>query len=304
MKRLVAFAVVAGLVIPLAATVGCRGGKSSAEMEPLVVMLGPTFDPATASKQFEPLAGYLEEQVGQPFKFVTTKSRDEFSAEVKDGKASFVYANPLDYAEVADACIILTKASYPNTGSMVQGCIIVAEGEAIKIRDVSELKGASIMIVSDSSLGGYLSQKMFFDRSELDLDLDFDLHTAPNGTPEEVIAAVAAGEVEYGCVPIDFYPERKPYKGTEVLTISEKVPVEAFGFVEMGGDKMLGGKVRDVLKDIPKDDPILKPLGIENFSLATAAEYDIVTNYLAQDKIDKAQRLSSEVPAETGESGN
>jgi hypothetical protein len=299
MKRLVIIALAAGLVVALVAVTSCRRGKSAAEMEPIVVALGPTFDPATAPKQFEPLAGYLEKEVGQPFKFQPTKSREEFASFVKDGKASFVFANPLDYFEVAEYSIVLVKANYPGKGSMVQGCIIVKEGEGVKIREVSELKGASIMIVSTSSLGGYLSQKMFFDRNGLDLDLDFDLHKSPDGTAEGVVAAVAAGEVEYGCVPLDLYPGRKPYKGTEVLKVCDKVPVEVFAFVEMGGDKMLGGKVRDVLKKIPKGDPVLTPLGIEDFSLTTAAEYDLVTTFLAQDKIEKAQRLSTEAPAET-----
>ena len=57
-------------------------------------------------------------------------------------------------------------------------------------------------------------------------------------------------------------------------------------------------KDRDVLKAIPKNDPVLAPIGVEDFSLTTTAEYDLVTNFLTQDKIDKAQRLSSETPAE------
>jgi ABC-type phosphate/phosphonate transport system substrate-binding protein len=134
MKRLVIIALAAGLVVALVAVTSCRRGKSAAEMEPIVVALGPTFDPATAPKQFEPLAGYLEKEVGQPFKFQPTKSREEFASFVKDGKASFVFANPLDYFEVAEYSIVLVKANYPGKGSMVQGCIIVKEGEGVKIR--------------------------------------------------------------------------------------------------------------------------------------------------------------------------
>ncbi|HUV87686.1 MAG TPA: PhnD/SsuA/transferrin family substrate-binding protein [bacterium] len=301
MRRAFTFITVIVLAAACAATLSCRRSKDVSEMEPNVVLLGPTFDPARAPKQFEPLAAYLQEKVGQPFEFRPTKSREEFSTLVKDGKAAFVFANPLDYFEVADACIVLVKPNYPGKGSMVQGSIIVREGEAVKIREVTELKGSSIMIVSESSLDGYLSQKMFFDRSGLDLDLDFDLRESPDGRPENVIAAVAAGEVEYGCVPAEFFPGRKPVKGAEVLTYSEKVPVEVFAFVEMGGDKMLGGKVRDVLKAIPKDDPVLKLLGIDSFILAAPAEYGMVINFLTQDKIEKAQRLS-EAPAKAGTS--
>jgi ABC-type phosphate/phosphonate transport system substrate-binding protein len=301
MRRALALIVVIILAAACAATVGCRRGKGVSEMEPNVVVLGPTFDPSRAPKQFEPLAAYLEEQIGQPFQFRPTKSREEFASLVTEGKAAFVYANPLDYFEVADYCIVLVKPNYPGKGSMAQGCIIVKEGEAVKIREVSELKGSSIMIISKDSLDGYLSQKMFFDRSGLDLDLDFDLRQSPDGSAGSVIKAVASGDVEYGCVPAELFPDRKPFKGAEVLTYTEKVPVEVFAFVHMGGDKMLGGRVRDALKRIPKDDPILKPLGVESFILATSAEYDLVTNFLAKDKIEKAQRLS-EAPAEPGPS--
>lgn len=301
MRRVLAFITVVALTAACAAMLSCRRGEDISEMEPNVVLLGPTFDAAAAPKQFGPLASYLQEKVGQPFEFRPTKSRDEFASLVTEGKATFIFANPLDYFEIADQCIVLVKPNYPGKGSMAQGGIIVKEGEAVKIREVTELKGSSIMIVSKSSLDGYLSQKMFFERSGLDLDLDFDLRESPDGTPESVIAAVAAGEVEYGCVPAEFFPDRKPLKGAEVLTYSEKVPVEVFAFVQMGGDKMLGGKVRDILKAIPKGDPLLKPIGVEGFILATATEYDLVTNFLTQDKIEKAQRLS-EAPAEAGPS--
>jgi ABC-type phosphate/phosphonate transport system substrate-binding protein len=299
MRPTVALIAAVGLAAVCAVAPGCRRAKDISEMEPNVVVLGPTFDPARAPKQFEPLASYLQEKVGQPFRFRPTKSREEFSSLVKEGKAAFVYANPLDYFEAADACIVLVKPNYPGKGSMVQGCIVVKEGDAIKIREVSELKGSSVMIVSKDSLDGYLSQKMYFDRSGLDLDLDFDLRTSPDGTPQGVIAAVAAGEVEYGCVPDELFPTRKPVKGAELLAYCDKVPVDVFAFVDVGGDKMLGGKVRDLLQGIPKNDPVLKPVGVESFILATPAEYDVVVNFLLRDKIGKAQRLA-ETPAEAG----
>ncbi len=298
MKRVTVSAAFVALVVILAAGAGCRKRQDLSEMEPVVVALGTTFDAATAPKQFEPLQAYLTEKIGKPFKFQTFKSRDDFKAFVNDGKAAFVYANPLDYFEVADTAIALVKANYAGSGSMRQGMLIVAEGEATKMRDVAEMKGSSIMVVSKRSLGGYLSQKMFFSRSGLDLDLDFDLREAPNGTPEEVVAAVAAGEVEYGCVPSGTVPTDRATKGVEVLTPNcDRVPVEVFAFVEIGGDKMLGGQVRDALKNIPKDDAILTPLGLVSFSVATQAEYNVVTNFLKQDKIAKAQRLSG-APAE------
>jgi phosphonate transport system substrate-binding protein len=299
MKRALACLTVAALAFALAASLSCRKGKNLSELEPVVVAVGTTFDADTVPRKFEPLQKYLEEKLDKPFKFQGFATTDEFKDFVNEGKAAFVYANPLEYFEVSDSCIVLVKASYPGTGSMTQGMIIVAEGEAVKMRDVSEMKDASVMIVADKSLGGYLSQKMFFSRSDLNLDLDFDLRKAPHGTADEVVAAVASREVEYGCVPVGTVSTDKSERGVEVLTPNcDRVPVEVFAFVEIGGDKMLGGKVRDVLKDIPKDDPVLKPLGLENFSLATQAEYDVVTNFLKQDKIDKAQRLS-EAPAST-----
>ncbi len=285
--------VTAALVAVLIFNVGCKKGKDVSEMEPIVVALGPTFEPAEAAKKFEPLAAYLEERVGRPFKFQPTESREAFSSLVKEGKAAFVFASPLDYAEVADGCIVLVKANYPDKGSMTSGCIIVAEGETEKIRDIPELKGSSIMIESKDSLGGYFSQKMFFDRNGLDLDLDFDLREAPNGTADEVIAAVAAGEVEYGCVPADLFPTRDAVMGTQALTYTEKVPVEVFALVDVGGDRMLGARVRQALRKIPEGDAALTPLGLENFIFAVPAEYDLVTTFLNQDKINKAQRLSA-----------
>jgi len=293
MRNAVIIAALLALAAALAVGVGCRKGQDLSKMPPVVVALGTSFDPARAPKQLEPLRVYLQDHFKKPFQFQPCANREEFASLVKTGKATFVFANPLDYAEVAEGCIVLVKANYAGAGTLAQGGIAVKEGEAVKIRDVAEMKGASLMVVSKASLDGYLSQKMFFARNGLDIDLDFNLSEAPNHTPEEVMAAVAAGEVEYGCVPVSLYPARKPARGTELLTMCEKVPVEVFAYVEMAGDKMFAGQVRDTLKKIPRHDATLKPLGIENFVLATQAEYDNVTNFLAQDKIDKAQRLSS-----------
>ncbi len=301
MRRALVFAVTACTAVALVAGLGCRRGKDLSQMEPVVVVLGPTFDAARAPKQFEPLKSHLETTLEKPFQFRPTKTREECANLVREGKASFIFANPMDYAEVSDGCIVLVKANYAGKGSMTQGGIIVKEGEATKIRDVPEMKGSTMMVVSKSSLDGYLSQKMFFSRSGLDIDLDFNLSEAPNQSPADVVAAVAGGQVQYGCVPADLYPafiDRKPVNGVELLTVCEKVPVEVFAFVEASGDKMLGGEVRDALRKIPKNDPIFKPLGLENFTVATQAEYDAVTNFLAQDKIDKAQRMSG-TPAGT-----
>jgi len=289
MKRWLLIATVCALVVVMFFGAACRKKTDISKLPPVVVALGPTFAEADV-KKFDALKGHLETQFGKPFQFQTFATRKEFADFVKEGKAAFVFANPIDYGEVADGCIVLAKANYPGIGSMTQGVLIVKEGEAKKIRDISTLKGTSIMIINKSSLGGYLSQKMFFSRNELDLDLDFALRESPDGKADGVINAVAAGEVEYGCVPASLYPDGKPARGTEVLTITEKVPVDVFAYVEMAGDKMLGGKMKTVLTKIPKDDPMLKAAGIESFSIATQAEYDIVTNFLAQDKITKAQR--------------
>lgn len=290
MKKVTVFAIALGMTALLIAGLSCKKGPDLSKMEPVVVALGHTYDAAAAPKQFELLQKHLETQVGKPFKFQGFKTQKEFADFVKEGKAAFVFCTPIDYAEVADGCIVLCKANYPDLGSITRGVIIVKQGEAQKIRDVSGMKGASIMVVSKDSLGGYLSQKMFFANNGLDIDLDLNVSEAPSKKNEDVIAAVAAGQVEYGCVPFDVFPDKKPKGGAEVLTTTPNVPVDLFGFVEASGDKMLGGQVKNILKSIPKDDPMLVPLGLASFSLATQAEYDVVTNFLAEDKINKAQR--------------
>jgi len=301
MKKATVFAIALGMTALLISGLSCKKGPDLSKMEPIVVALGPSFDAAAAPKQFELLQKYLETKVGKPFKFQGFKTQKEFADFVKEGKASFIYCTPIDFAEVADGCIVLCKANYPGYGSITHGVVIVKQGEAQKIRDVPAMKGSSIMVVSKNSLGGYLSQKMFFANNGLDIDLDMNLSAAPTGKNDEVVAAVAGGQVEYGCVPWDIFPDKKPKGGAEVLTTTPNVPVDVFGFVEASGDKMLGGQVKNFLKEIPKDDPMLKPLGLTSFSLGTQAEYDVVTNFLSEDKINKAQRQGQ--PAGTAATG-
>jgi hypothetical protein len=55
----------------------------------------------------------------------------------------------------------------------------------------------------------------------------------------------------------------------------------------------VAGKLKSVLKGIPKNDPVLEPLGIESFTPATQAEYDTILMPLEMDKANKAQRLAA-----------
>jgi ABC-type phosphate/phosphonate transport system substrate-binding protein len=267
---------------------GC-GGKEV--KEPIKVALGPTFDPVKVEEQFGPLAGYLEEKMEQPVEFTGTKSVDEFSNIVKSGGYWFVFADPVTYFEISEYCVPIVKPSYVDLGSMDQGSIIIKEGREKEIINVPEMKGSSIMIVGKHSLGGYLSQKLFFLQNGLDIDLDFDVREAAGGDPKAVIKAVADGEVDYGMVPMRFAPT-EPGKGAIYLTATERVPVEVFAYYQEG-DKETAGKLKSVLKGIPKNDPVLEPLGIESFIPATQAEYDIILLPLEMDKANKAQRLAA-----------
>jgi ABC-type phosphate/phosphonate transport system substrate-binding protein len=285
-SRVLTFA--ACIMIVPALLAGCGGEETK---EPVKVALGPTFDQAKVAEQFGPLAEYLEEKLEQPFEFTGTKSVDEFSELVKSGGYWFVFADPVTYFEVSEYCVPLVKPSYVELGSMDQGTIIIKEGREKEIINVPEMKGSSIMIVGKHSVGGYLSQKLFFLTNGLDIDLDFDVREAPGGDPEAVIKAVADGEVEYGMVPIRYAPT-EPGKGAIYLTATERVPVEVFAYYQEG-DKEVAGKLKSVLKSIPKNSPALEPLGIENFTPATQAEYDIILLSLEMDRTNKAQRLAA-----------
>ncbi|UCE26185.1 MAG: PhnD/SsuA/transferrin family substrate-binding protein [Candidatus Coatesbacteria bacterium] len=276
-------------LIAVAALLGGCGGKEV--KEPIKVALGPTFDAAKVDERFGPLSSYLEEKMEQPVEFTGTNSVEEFGDLVKGGGYWFVFADPVTYFEVSEYCVPIAKPSYVDLGSMDQGSIIIKEGREKEIINVPEMKGSSIMIVGKHSLGGYLSQKLFFLQHGLDIDLDFDVREAPGGDPEAVIAAVAAGEVDYGMVPIGYAP-MEPGKGAIYLTVTDRVPVEVFAYYQEG-DKEVAGKLKSVLKGIPKNDPALEPLGIENFTPATQAEYDGILMPLEMDKANKAQRLAA-----------
>ena len=280
--------VFAVLAVAAALLGGC--GEKEAK-EPIKVALGPMFDAAKVEEQFGPLADYLGEKMEQPVEFTGTKSVDEFGELVKGGGYWFVFADPVTYFEVAEYCVPIAKPSYVGFGSMDQGSIIIKEGREKEIINVPEMKGSSIMIVGEHSLGGYLSQKLFVLQNGLDIDLDFDVREAPGGDPEAVIAAVAAGEVDYGMVPMRYAPT-EPGKGAIYLTATERVPVEVLAYYQEG-DKEVAGKLKSVLKGIPKNDPVLEPLGIESFTPATQAEYDTILMPLEMDKANKAQRLAA-----------
>ncbi|MCP4231573.1 MAG: phosphate/phosphite/phosphonate ABC transporter substrate-binding protein [bacterium] len=262
---------------------GCGGPKE--DLPPIKIALGPTFYSSTVSEDFAPLAAKLGEELGRPVEFIPTKSIDEFSDVIKGGEAYYCFADPISFAEISDYSYVLAKPSYVDGGTMRMGSVITNEAKAKEITDVSTMKGASIMIVDKMSGDGYLSQKMWFGDFGLDLDNDFELS---QGQPEDIIEAVKNEAVVYGCVPASMAPS-EPGKGFVIIKTTPKVPVEVIAFYEEG-DKDEATKLKEAFKSIPDNDPSLEALGIKSFTVATQAEYDQVLMFLAQDKLNKAQR--------------
>jgi len=111
---------------------------------------------------------YLSEKTGYEFKLVIPKNFEEFIKIVSEGKVHFSYQNPYVFSIVSKQYPIkvltitagedCTSAEGICGGERYRGVIITRKDN--NIHKIEDLKGKKIMIVSPTSAGGFLSQKI------------------------------------------------------------------------------------------------------------------------------------------------
>lgn len=244
------------------------------------VAILPLYSPLTIYKRYDPLMRYLSEKTGYEFKLVIPKNFEEFINIVSQGKVHFSYQNPYVFSIVSKRYslrpLAITVGEDCTTEEGIcgnekfRGLIITRKDS--NIYNLSDLKGKKIMIVSPTSAGGYLSQKLYLEKKGFNLQRDFKLIDAKR--QEKVIIGVYKGEADAGFIreaALSVWANEVDISKIKILDYGDYLPNWTFAVVN-NKNKELAEKVKKLITNI--DNPlILKKAKIKAFKEATDEDF-------------------------------
>lgn len=264
-------------------------GKNLIEYPPntIKVAILPLYSPLTIYKRFDPLMKYLSEKTGYEFKLVIPKDFEEFMKIIRNQEVHFSYQNPYVYTllsrenkvkainiTVGEDCV--KEESDICGGDKFRGVIIVRSDS--EIRNLKDLIGKKILIVSPYSAGGFLSQKIYLEKKGFNLYRDFRIVDVKR--QEKVIIGIYKGLGDAGFVresALGVFGKEVDLSKIRILAYTETLPNWPFSVVKASPE--LTKMVQTLLSEL-KDDYILKNLRIKEFRPAKDEDFKELKNYL------------------------
>ncbi|MEL6927269.1 MAG: PhnD/SsuA/transferrin family substrate-binding protein [Cyanobacteria bacterium J06600_6] len=260
----------------------------SAAQEDVVVKVGVLSkeDPKRTIAQWQPTLDYLSQTVpGHSFEIVTA-GFDEMRRIAKNDEVDFFIVNSGMYVEFeADhgtnriATLKNRRLGNPYTEF---GGLIITKADNSQINELQDLKNKTFMAVSPTSFGGwYMAEGVLYDAGIEDADKFFkDLSFGK--THDNVIKAIANGEVEAGTIRTDAL-ERSVERGDVRLEDFKVInPIETPGFpflhstplypewpfsAAKGSSLELNEDIAKALLDMPVDSPAAKASKSEGWTV-------------------------------------
>lgn len=162
-----------------------------------------------AIKKWQPTLDALTEALPEhSFTMIPILNITEITERAGKGEFDFVLTNPSSYVEIsmlhgAKALVTLNNKRNNSAQSMF-GSVIFTHASNREILTIKDLKGKSLMAVSEPAFGGWRVAWLEMLKYGIDPYKDLkSLSFAPGGTQPEVLVAVLSREVEVGIVRTD-----------------------------------------------------------------------------------------------------
>ncbi len=236
----------------------------------------PRFFPEKLTAMTSPLVDYLSQETGDKFELALTDNFAAYEAQVLKGTFAVGYQNPLVYVNVASTHEVIATAVKGEGKDKFRGIIIARPDSGIT--NIADLKGKRVMIVGKTSAGGFLSQKLSFQKMGLDVNRDCALTEATANRQENVIIAVSIGDVDAG-----FIRESALHKADEfinpgsVTTITETAWLPNWALsVSRNIPENKKNAIKTALLKLKKEDPVMQAMELDGFESATDSDYDVI----------------------------
>lgn len=236
----------------------------------------PRFYPEKLTAMITPLAAYLSRETGFEIRPVLTKNFAEYEEKIRDGAIDIGYQNPLVYVNVAASHEAAATAVKGEGGDQFRG-IIISRPEA-PITKFKELRHKKVMIVSKTSAGGYLSQKLTLAENGLDVEKDCEIEVAAENRQENVIISVSIGDVDAGFIRESALHAADKYimpGSIRVVTECSWLPNWALS-LSRSMPSAHRKKIVKALLALGEGSPEIKAMGLRGFVSANDAKYDVM----------------------------
>ncbi len=255
---------------------------ASLHAEEYKISILPRYFPEKLNRMMTPLTEYLRSETGARIDLVLTKDFATYEAELLKGEIAIGYENPLVYAKVANTHKAIAIAVKGTGGDQFRGIIITRPDSGIT--RLSHLKGKKVMIVSESSAGGFLSQDLSLKKSGLDVYKDCKIVEAAENRQENVIISVSIGDVDAGFIresALHIADEYIMPHSIKMIAETEWLPNWALS-VSRDLPESLQNAIQQAVLKLPRDSAVLKAMGLTAFVAAGDGDYDVMREFVDQ----------------------
>jgi phosphonate transport system substrate-binding protein len=236
----------------------------------------PRYSPEEISQRITPLAEVLADRLNARVEPVVASDFQQYEQRLKRGDIKIGYENPYVYVRVSDQQEVIAMATKGKNGNRFRGIIITrADSDIVEVGD---LKGRTVSIVSRSSAGGFLSQKVTLEEKGFDVNKDLQLVEALDNKQENVILSVYYGDVDAGFIRESALRKVDSYvPPTQIRIIKRTAWLPNWA---LSVDRTMPDEIKMAIKDtvlgLTKEDKAIQALKIDGFIPAKDADYDVM----------------------------
>lgn len=213
----------------------------------------PVLGEAEMRTEFEPLATYLSDAIGQKVVLYVAKDYGDLRTQMEAGTVDIGSFSPFAYVDATQGGKIRIIAQSIINGTAYYRGVIIARKDS-GLRMVSDLQGKRFAFVDPKSASGYVYPRAMLIEKGLDPKTYFK-ETIFAGDHNKVITAVLQGRVDAGAIYEGALAVAKtngvPTENLVTLASTDPIPHDAIA-VRTGLDDALVKKIQTALVDMNK----------------------------------------------------
>src|ERR1039458_2819995 len=215
----------------------------------------PVLGEAEMRAEFDPLAAYLSEAIGQKVVLYVAKDYGDLRTQMEAGAVDIGSFSPFAYVDATRGGKIRIIAQSIIDGTAAYRGIIVARKNS-GLKTVTDLQGKRFAFVDPKSASGYVYPRAMLSENG-DAPKNYFKDTIFAGDHNKVIAAVLEGRVDAGAIYEGALPVARangvPTEDLVTLASTDPIPHDAIE-IRTGLDEALAKKIQTALVDMGKSE--------------------------------------------------
>src|SRR5882724_11822551 len=215
----------------------------------------PVLGEAEMRAEFDPLAAYLSDAIGQKVVLYVAKDYGDLRTQIEAGAVDIGSFSPFAYVDAMRGGKVRIIAQSIIDGTATYRGIIVARKDS-GLKTVNDLKGKRFAFVDPKSASGYVYPRAMLIEKGINPE-SFFKETIFAGSHDKVIAAVLEGRVDAGAIYDGAIgvAQRSGVSTDNLVTLagSDPIPHDAIA-VRVGMDDALAKRIQLALIDLNKSE--------------------------------------------------